>query len=138
MRERKRSSGLQTPVAGRLPVRRDIELLAAIEQADATGSFASKGFGNIIELGGKSLILECSREFETATPIRLSLVFPGQPRGDDPFARLHCVVRKVRDWPNLHFDLEIVDMDEETRRRLEFYLSQQSSRPRTPTGGGGS
>jgi hypothetical protein len=46
------------------------------------------------------------------------------------------MVRKVHDWPNLHFDVEIVDMDEDTRRRLELYLSQQSPRTGTPTGGG--
>ena len=138
MRDLERKSGLPTPAADPLPVRKDIDLLATIEQADAAGSFASKSFGNIIELGDKSLILECNREFETATPIRLSLVFPGQPRGDNPFARLHCVVRKVHDWPNLHFDVEIVDMDQETRRRLELYLSQQSPSAGTPARGGGS
>lgn len=138
MRDPERGKGLRTPAADRLPVRKDIDLLATIEQADSAGSFASKSFGNILELGGKSLILECSREFETETPIRLSLVFPGQPRGDNPFARLHCVVRKVHDWPNLHFDVEIVDMDEDTRRRLELYLSQQSPSAGTPARGGGS
>lgn len=126
MLERKQSREHPTADAGELPVRRDIQLLTTIEQADSTGAFASKSFGNIIELGWRSLILECSRELEAAAPIRLSMVFPGQPRGDDPFARLQCVIRKVHDWPNLHFDVEIVGMDEHTSRRLELYLSQSS------------
>jgi hypothetical protein len=136
VREPQRSLRHGTRDAGQLPVRKDIDLLAKIDQPDATGSFANKSFGNVIELGGESLILECTREFEVSTPIRLSMVFPGQPRGEDPFARLHCVVRNVHDWPNLHFDLQIVGMDEASHRRLELYLSQASSPERSSAGSG--
>jgi len=50
------------------------------------------------------------------------VVFPGQIRDDDPFAHLHCTVRKAHDDRMLQYDLTIVEMDERTRARLQRYL----------------
>jgi hypothetical protein len=108
----------------RHPTRRNIDLLATIEESGASPKKAPKGFGNIIELGSRALILETNREFAPGVPVTVNVVFPGQPRGDDPFAHLHCKVRKVHDDPKLHYDLTIVDMDARTRERLDIYLAQ--------------
>jgi hypothetical protein len=105
------------------PVRRDIDLLTTVEQAASIDVFVTKSFGNIIELGIEGLVLESSREFRIGAPLTLSVVFPGQPRGDDPFAHFRCVVRKVQDSPSLHYHLAIVEMDEKSRKRLELYLT---------------
>jgi hypothetical protein len=107
----------------RQPVRRNINLLATIQEAGS----AAKSFGNIIELGSRALIIETNRELEAGTSITVKVVFPGQPRGKDPFAHLRCSVRKVQDDPKLHYDLTIVDMDSNTRERLEIYLAQSSA-----------
>ncbi len=111
----------------RLQVRRNLDLLATIEESGATGKRSPKSFGNIIELGTRALILETNREFEVGVSLILRVVFPGQPRGDDPFARLHCRVRKAHDHPKLHYDLMIAEMDAATRDRLNIYLAQSRS-----------
>jgi hypothetical protein len=108
----------------RYQVRRNIDLLATIQESGEAGSRTPKSFGNIIELGSRALILETNREFQTGAQLTVNVVFPGQPRGDDPFAHLHCSVRKVHDDPKLHYDLTIVDMDARTRERLDIYLAQ--------------
>jgi len=106
----------------RPPVRRNIDLLSTIQEP--LGDAAPKSFGNIIELGMRGLILETSRPLLVGSAVTVNVVFPGQQRGDDPFAHLHCKVRKVHDDPKLHYDLAIVDMDSRTRERLEIYLAQ--------------
>jgi hypothetical protein len=108
-------------------VRRNIELLATIHEFDTAHTPARKIFGNIVELGGQALILETGNELRVGAAVILRVVFPGQPRGDDPFARLRCSVRKVRNDPQLHYDLSIVDMDDPTRERLELYLTRPTT-----------
>lgn len=107
-----------------LPVRRNIELLATVQEVAARHLSARKIFGNVIELGGQALILETSNAITVGASVLVRVVFPGQPRGDDPFAHLQCKVRKVRDDPQMHYDLSIVGMDETTRERLEIFLNQ--------------
>jgi hypothetical protein len=108
----------------RPPVRRNIQLLATIQESDDGGATPRKYFGNIIELGSRALILETNREFETGTALSVNVVFPGQPRGDDPFAHLRCTVRKARDNRALQYELTIVDMDQRTSERLQIYLNR--------------
>jgi hypothetical protein len=105
------------------PVRRDIDLLTTVDQGMSPDVFVTKSFGNIIELGIDGLILESSREFRVGAPLTLSVVFPGQPRGEDPFAHFRCVVRKVQDAPSLQYHLAIVELDAKSRKRLELYLT---------------
>ena len=114
-----------------LPIRRNIELLATIQETGDGQGAARRIFGNIIELGGRALILEASSEIRVGASVDVRVVFPGQPRGDDPFAHLLCSVRKVRNDPEMHYDLSIIDMDEQTHDRLELYLN------RAGTGWGG-
>ena len=109
------------------PARRNIDLLATIEVCEPSGKNPPTSFGNIIELGSQALIIETNREFEPGTSLIVKVVFPGQPRGDDPFARLHCSVRKVKDDPKLHYDLTIVAMDAHTHERLDTYLARFSA-----------
>ncbi len=111
----------------RLQVRRNLDLLATIQEPGATGKVSTKSFGNIIELGTRAMILETNRELEVGVSLTVKVVFPGQPRGDDPFAHLHCKVRKAHDHPKLHYDLVIADMDTGTRDRLNTYLARSRS-----------
>lgn len=92
--------------------------------SDPIDALVTTSFGNIIELGSEGLILESGRELEIGLRLRLDVVFPGQPRGDDPFAHLHCVIHKVHDPANLHYDLQIVEMNERSKERLGLYLTQ--------------
>ena len=108
-------------------VRHNIDLLATFLETGANGAKSPKSFGNIIELGTEALILETKRELTVGASITVNVVFPGQQRGDDPFAHLHCKVRTTHDDLQLHYDLTIVDADERTRDRLNIYLAQSGS-----------
>jgi hypothetical protein len=115
-----------TSPAKRPPVRRNIQLLATVHEADDAATSPRKYFGNIIELGSRAMILETNRELETGAALTVNVVFPGQPRGDDPFARLHCTVRKAHDNRALQYDLSILDMDQRTSERLHLYLNRSA------------
>ena len=110
-------SGLPSP-------RRNIELLTAVKDADASGAVRTKHFGNILELGCDYLILESRCEQQVGDVLTLSLVFPGMRDGSNAIVSLCCVVRSVRDHAELHYDLAIEDMSETARQQLIAYLSE--------------
>ena len=105
-------------------VRRNIDLLATIRESGASTAKSPKSFGNIVELGAEALILETKRDLRVGASVTVNVVFPGQQRGDDPFAHLHCKVHKVHDDSKLQYELTIVEMDTSTRDRLDIYLAQ--------------
>ena len=115
----------------RQQVRRNIDLLATIQESGATGTKSPKSFANIIELGTRVLILETKRGLQVGTSLTVNVVFPGQQRGNDPFAHLHCKVRKVHDDSKLQYELTIADLDTRTRDRLNIYLAQSGIGGRT-------
>jgi len=116
-----------TKLEDRPPVRRNIQLLATVQQSEGDETAARKHFANIIELGSRGLILEANRELPTGAALTVNVVFPGQLRGDDPFAHLYCTVRKAHDGQVLQYDLSIVDMDERSRERLHRYLRRSAA-----------
>ena len=111
-------------MAGLPSPRRNIELLTAVKAVDASGAVRTKCFGNILELGCESLILESKHEQQVGEALTLSLVFPGMRSGSNRIVSLSCVVRRVRDRAELHYDLAIEDMNETARQQLIAYLSQ--------------
>jgi len=112
---------------GQRPARRNVELLASIEDPGATHSPATKTFGNIIELNRGRLVLETGNTIRVGAAVTVRVVFPDQPRGNDPFAHLHCSVQQLRDEPSPHYDLAIVEMDEQSRDRLDDYLANSGA-----------
>jgi hypothetical protein len=116
----------------RLPVRRNIALLATIREPRAAGATAPNPgyFGNIVEIGSRGMILEADRELRAGAPLAITVVFPGQLRtkGQDPYARFECRVSKTHDEQKLHYDLTILDTDDRSRERLHGYLGRGSAR----------
>jgi hypothetical protein len=110
-------------MAGLPSPRRNIELLTAVKAEDANGAVRTKCFGNILELACESLILESKHEQQAGEALTLSLVFPGLGGGSNRIVSLRCVVRRVLDRADLHYDLAIEDMDETARQQLIAYLS---------------
>jgi hypothetical protein len=104
--------------------RRGIELLTAVKAVDADGAVRTKCFGNILELGLESLLLESKHEQQVGDGLTLSLVLPGLRRSSNRIVSLSCVVLRVRDPSELHYDLAIEDMGEDARQQLVAYLSQ--------------
>lgn len=104
--------------------RRGLELLATIKAVDTAGTITTKCFGNILELGCDSMLLESHREQNAGSAVLLSVVFPGQQPQTNPVATFHCVVRRIRDRTRLHYDLAIEDMSDTTRERLIEFLRQ--------------
>lgn len=104
--------------------RRGLELLATIKAVDSAGSITTRCFGNILELGCDSMVLESHREQQAGSAVLLSVVFPGRQPQATPVATLQCVVRRVRDRTRLHYDQSIEDMSETARERLIEFLGQ--------------
>jgi len=110
------------------PTRRDIELLCRVKLAEPIATAPHGSFGNIIELGSESLLLEATREYGVGDDIVVEVVFPGQKREGDPVSPLHCTVRKVNDEPALHYAVDIVRIGETARDRLDAYLRRAAER----------
>lgn len=105
-------------------MRRDLSLLANVKALGEGGAVKSASFANVIELGPRGLILESSREYDVGDALIISLVFPGVARGADPVNSLECIVRRVRDGQNMHYDVAIEHVDGTGRQRLSQFLSR--------------
>jgi hypothetical protein len=116
------------------PTRSNLELLCRVKRAEPTAASRHGSFGNIIELGSESLLLEASREYAVGDDIVIEVVFPGQKRRGDPVSLLHCVVRKVNDEPDLHYTVDIQRTGEIARERLDDYLNRAARREREDRG----
>lgn len=119
-----------SPEAERPPSRRNLDLLTRVEYRDASGA-AQRCFGNILELGTRSVRLEAGRELRVAQRVVLHVVFPGQRHHPDPVVALPCVVRKAHDA--LCYDLAFSALESGARERVRAYL-KRSSRPRPEEG----
>jgi hypothetical protein len=113
--------------ADALPIRRDLQLLTRVQFRDADGE-RRECFGNILELGPRTLRLEAGRPLETGSHLLLQVVFPGQRHYPRSQVRLNYIVRGPHDEPNLHYDLETTVLEKESHERLTLYLR------RDPTG----
>lgn len=103
--------------------RRDIELLTSINAVGSDAEAGTRCFGNILELGVDSMLVESHRIQTAGSALELRVVFPGQPSRANKVAKFQCVVRRVRDRARLHYDLVIEDMSDNARERLLEYLS---------------
>ncbi len=109
-----------------LPVRRDLQLLTRVHFRDALGE-SRECFGNILELGPRTLRLESGRPLEPGCHLLLQVVFPGQRHYPRSMVPLHYIVRGAHDESNLHYDLEATVMEKESHERLSLYLSRETT-----------
>ncbi len=108
----------------RLPVPQlDTALLTTVCAAGDDGRARILCFGNILELESDVLLLESKRELEIGAALILKVVFPGVQRGSKPVVSLGCMVVGVRDSVQLHYDLDIENMDDETSLQLAEFRS---------------
>jgi hypothetical protein len=106
------------------PIRTDLHLLARA-RCRGTGGEAREFFANIVELGPRSGRIESGRPLEKGSPIHLRVVFPRQREYTRRDVQLNYVVRGPHDEPNLIYDLDAAEMDDETRERLARYLRRE-------------
>lgn len=103
------------------PIRTDLQLLTRVQFRNADGE-RRECFGNILELGPRTLRLESGRPLETGWHLLLQVVFPGQRHYPRSQVRLNYIVRRPHDEPNLHYDLEATVLEKESHERLALYL----------------
>jgi hypothetical protein len=108
------------------PTRTELRLLTRVHFRDAEGE-SRECFASILELGPQSGRIESARPLETGCELRLQVVFPGQRQYANRHVELSYVVRRAHDEPNLHYDLDAINMDGETRERLALYLRREPS-----------
>jgi len=105
-----------------------------VKFTDAEGR-SQECFGNIVELGSRALRLEAARALEVGQHVTLHVVFPGQRHHSNPVVRLHAVVRKAHDEPNLHYDVAIAVLEAEAHERLLLYLTRPNLRSEAAAAG---
>ncbi len=108
-----------------IPIRIDLQMLSRVQFRDADG-MAHECFGNVLELGPRSMRLESGRQLERGSHVRVQVVFPGQRQYPRPQVLLRYVVRGAHDEATLHYDLEMTVLDKESHERLHLYLSRSA------------
>ena len=104
-----------------VPTRSDLRLLARVHYRDVSGDDC-ECFASILELGPSRGRIESARPLEPGSTLRLQVVFPGQREYATRHVHLNYVVRGQHDEPNLHYDLDSTESDDEALERLALYL----------------
>jgi hypothetical protein len=108
------------------PTRTNLRLLTRVRFRDAGGA-DRECFASIIELGPRTGRIESPRELEVGCELQLQVVFPGQRQYETRHVRLDYVVRAPFDESNLLYDLEVTQMNDESRERLALFLKRPSN-----------
>ena len=110
-----------------LPTRSDLRLLARVHYRDGSGDVC-ECFASILELGPRGGRIESARPLERGSQLKLQVVFPGQRGYASRHVHLNYVVRGPHDEPNLHYDLDATEADDEALERLALYLQRPPRR----------
>lgn len=105
------------------PTRHDLRVLARVRFPDPLGK-ERECFASITDLGPRSARVESARPLEKGWRVTLQVVFPGQRQYANRYVFLHYLVAGTHDEQNLHYDLEAIEMDGESRERLTHFLNR--------------
>ena len=105
------------------PSRTDLRLLTRVRFRERGGRDRAC-FASVTDLGPRSARIESARELEKGCRVTLQIVFPGQRQYANRQVDLHYVVAGAHDEHNLHYDLEAIEMDGESRERLALFLNR--------------
>lgn len=110
------------------PTRTDLRLLARVKPRGADGE-NRECFGNILELGPRSMRLEAGQPLTPGRHLSIQTVFPGQRQFGNPHVVLHYVVRKALDEASMEYDLALTVVDKEAHERLLLFLEKEPLAP---------
>jgi len=108
------------------PTCTDLRLLTRVRFRDANG-LERQCFASIIELAPRTARIEAARPLDKGCRVTLSVVFPGQRQYANRHVQLQYIVSGAHDELNLHYDLEAIELDGESRERLVQFLSRNSN-----------
>jgi hypothetical protein len=108
------------------PIRTDLRLLTRVRFREPGGRDRAC-FASVTDLGPRSARIESARALEKGCRVTLQVVFPGQRQYSNRHVDLHYVVAGAHDEDNLHYELEVIEMDEESRERLALFLNRSPS-----------
>lgn len=108
------------------PTRTDLRVLTRVQFRDPGGT-DRECFASITLLGPRSARIESARALEKGCRVALQVVFPGQRQYANRQVQLHYVVCGMHDEMNLHYDLEAIEIDGESRERLAQYLNRNAN-----------
>jgi hypothetical protein len=111
------------------PTRTNLRMLTRVRFREADGK-DRECFASIIELGWRSARIESARALDKGCRVTLVVVFPGQRQYANRHVLLNYLVSGTHDEMNLHYDLEAIEMDAESRERLAHYLNRNGGRER--------
>ena len=108
------------------PTRTDLRLLTRVQFRDENAG-ARECFASITLLGPRRARIESARELEKGWRVTLQVVFPGQRQYANRHVPLNYIVSGAHDELNLHYDLEAIEMDSESRERLALFLNRRAN-----------
>ena len=108
------------------PTRTDLRLLTRVQFRDGNAG-SRECFASITLLGPRTARIESARELEKGWRVTLHVVFPGQRQYANRHVQLQYIVSGAHDELNLHYDLEAIELDGESRERLVQFLSRNSN-----------
>ncbi len=104
-----------------------VQILATMALAEDASKARGNGFANVLELSERALLLEACRSLEEGTRVQVSFFIPGGGHNGFEKISMTCVVARARNRRTLHYEAEIVEMDEVSRRILSACLSTNKS-----------
>jgi len=105
------------------PTRTDLRVLTRVRFRNPDGT-ERECFASIIELSARSARIESARPLEKGCHLTLQVVFPGQRQYASRHVLLKYIVCGAHDESNLHYDLEAIEMDGESRERIAQFLNR--------------
>ncbi len=108
-------------------IKRNVQILATMVFVEAGSAVRGNGFANVLEFSDRELLLESCQSLEEGTRLEVSFFVPGGNANAFEKVSLICLVARARNRRTLHYEAEILDMDEASRRNLSACLSTSRS-----------
>jgi hypothetical protein len=109
------------------PTLTDLRLLTRVHFRNGNAGRQRECFASIVELGPRTARIESARALEKGSRVTLQVVFPGQRQYASRHVQLHYIVCGAFDELNLHYDLEAIEMNGESRERLALFLNRRAN-----------
>jgi len=105
------------------PTLTDLRVLTRVRFREPDGT-QRECFASITELSARTARIESARPLAKGCRVTLQVVFPGQRQYASRHVQLHYLVSGAHDESNLQYDLDVVEMDGESRERLDLFLNR--------------
>ena len=108
-------------------MKRNLQILATMALLDDAPASRGGVFANVLEFNDQALLLESCRSLEEGTRVEVSFFVPGAGANAFEKVSMTCLIGRTRNSRTLHYEAEILSMDEASRRNFSACLSTSKS-----------